>query len=102
MGILIVNHYYEEKTEDRPEPFSSDVKEFVKVLNEGYDEPQVSWSYGRSVATLIHISKKMSLMTTHDLFEILSMIKNGELGAENARKEIINNRGVFDLKRISN
>lgn len=102
IGILIVNHYCEEEPVDRREPFPSDVRTFVKILNDGHFEQQVSWSYGACVGTGFQISKKLSLMTTHDLFEILSMIKNGELDAENARKEIINNRGVFNLKRISN
>jgi hypothetical protein len=77
IGILIGNHYRLKKPESRDEPFPSDVLRYVKAN-----------------------SRKLSLITTFQLFELFCKIKNGELDADTVRKEIMSNKGVFDLESI--
>jgi len=77
IGILIGNHYRLKKPENRDEPFPPDVLRYVKAN-----------------------SRKLSLITTLQLFELFCMVKNGKLDADTVRKEIISNKGVFDLKSI--
>jgi len=77
IGILIGNHYRLKKPESRDEPFPPDVLRYVRAS-----------------------SRKLSLITTLQLFELFCMVKNGKLDANTVRKEIISNKGVFDLKSI--
>lgn len=77
IGILIGNHYRLKKPESRDEPFPPDVFRYVKAN-----------------------SRKLSLITTFQLFEIFCRIKNGKLDADTVRKEIMRNEGVFDLESI--
>nr|QNO55456.1 hypothetical protein DEIOECNE_00006 [Methanosarcinales archaeon ANME-1 ERB7] len=77
IGILIGNHYRLKKLESRDEPFPPDVLRYVKAN-----------------------SRKLSLITTLQLFELFCKVKNRELDAGTVRKEIISNKGVFDLESI--
>lgn len=77
IGILIGNHYRLKKPENRNDPFPSDVLRYVKAN-----------------------SRKLSLITTFQLFELFCMIKKGKLDADTVRKEIMRNKGVFDLESI--
>ena len=77
IGILIGNHYRLKKPESRDEPFPPDVLRYVKAN-----------------------SRKLSLITTFQLFEIFCRIKNEKLDADTVRKEIMRNEGVFDLESI--
>ena len=77
IGILIGNHYRLKKPESRDEPFPPDVLRYVNAR-----------------------STKLSMITTLQLFELFCMIKDGKLDAGTIRKEIMSNKGVFDLKSI--
>jgi hypothetical protein len=77
IGILIGNHYRLKKPESRNEPFPPDVLRYVKAN-----------------------SRKLSLITTFQLFEIFCRIKNEKLDADTVRKGIMRNEGVFDLESI--
>ena len=77
IGILIGNHYRLKKPENRDDPFPPDVLRYVNAR-----------------------STKLSMITTHQLFELFCMIKDGKLDADTVRKEIMSNKGVFDLEPI--
>lgn len=77
IGILIGNHYRLKKPESRDAPFPPDVLRYVRAS-----------------------SRKLSLITTFQLFELFCKVKNGELDADTVRKEIMSNKGVFDLESI--
>ena len=99
IGMLVGNPFCDKNPENRDDPFSPDVQRYVKDRMEFISE--VFWSYGKSVS-YGRPSMKLSLISTHQLFKIFCMIKNGKLDADKARKEIMSNRGVFNLKRLSN
>lgn len=77
IGIFIGNHYRLKKRENRNDPFPPDVLRYVKAN-----------------------SRKLSLITTFQLFELFCKVKNGELDADTVRKEIMSNTCVFDLESI--
>ena len=52
--------------------------------------------------TFLRIPKDVRLSVLDEVIFVFCMVKTIQIDAEIVRKEIINNRGVFDLKRISN
>ncbi|MFC1786957.1 hypothetical protein ACFLY8_02875 [Halobacteriota archaeon] len=78
IGILIGNHFRLKKPENRGDPFPDDVLRYVDAR-----------------------STKLSLMTTHQLFELFCMVKTKQIDPKRLREEIINNEGVFNLDQIS-
>ncbi|MDD5447367.1 MAG: hypothetical protein PHY36_05760 [Methanocellales archaeon] len=78
IGILIGNHFRLKKPENRGDPFPDDVLRYVNAR-----------------------STKLSLMTTHQLFELFCMVKTKQIDPKRLREEIIANAGVFDIEKMS-